>query len=81
MVMTKTETTLSQTADEMYAALEALGPGWWGRSDIARSMGKSRLLVSDALVLDYLIIQGRIEAERHEINAPIHDRWEYRIVK
>jgi hypothetical protein len=79
MIMTKQDTVLSQQADHVFATLVALGPGWHGRPEIARQMGKSRLQAVEAMALDLLIMQGRIEAERHEINAPIRERWEYRV--
>src|SRR5258708_25854930 len=78
MLMEKRETGLSQQAERLVAAIQARGPGWNGRAEIAAYLGKPRLVASDASALDLLIMQGRIEAERHEIDAPIRERWEYR---
>jgi hypothetical protein len=39
----------------------------------------SRLNGYDVAALELLVEQGRVEAGQHKINAPIQERWEYRI--
>jgi hypothetical protein len=70
---------LDQKATKMLEALERCGSGWHSRAEIAEALNKQRLTDADVLALDYLIKEGLIEAERHEIDAPIPVRWEYRI--
>jgi hypothetical protein len=72
-------TALGQHAERLYAALRALGPGWHARPEIASKIGKRRLQPWDVAALDLLIMQGRIECERHEVDAPIPVRNEYRV--
>lgn len=79
MLMTQHETALSQHADKLFAAIQSLGEGWHGRAEIAQIMKKRRLTTYDAAALDLLIMQGRVEAEQHKIDAPIQVRWEYRV--
>jgi hypothetical protein len=79
MIMAQDTTLLGQRAELIFNALSALGPGWHSRPEIAGQIGAKRLQLLDAAALDLLTMQGRIEAERHPINAPIRERWEYRI--
>lgn len=73
------ETALSVQAEKLLTALRQCGPGWHSRAAIAEQIGKRRLSGYEAAVLDSLVEQGKIEAERHHIDAPIPLRWEYRI--
>jgi len=77
MVMTQHATALSQHADKLFAALQALGSGFHSRAEIAAHLKKSRLIAYDVAALDLLVMQGRVEAEQHAIDAPIQQRWEY----
>ncbi len=67
--------------EKVYNALAQLGEGWHGRAELAALLGRPKLHMSDTAALDLLIAAGRIEVERHKINAPIPIRWEYRIVQ
>jgi hypothetical protein len=78
-VTTVEDTSLARHADKLHSALVALGPGWHGRADIARQLGRPRLVSYDTQALEWLVATGRIEAERHEIEGPIPQRWEYRV--
>ena len=73
------ETALSVQAEKLLTALQQCGPGWHSRAELAERIGKRRLSGYEAAVLDSLIESGRIEAERHPIDAPIRERWEYRV--
>lgn len=79
MIMTPHATALSQQAEILFGALVALGPGWHGRREIAQQLNRRKLQTADGLALDWLVMQGRVEAERHAIDAPIRERWEYRL--
>jgi hypothetical protein len=79
MEMTKYRTSTGQQAERLFQALKKLGPGWHSRAEIAARIGKPRITGLDASALDLLVETGQVEAERHEINAPIQQRWEYRV--
>ncbi len=77
--MTKPATVLRQNADRLYAALEALGPGFHRRKDIAHQLGKTHLQPVETAAMDFLIEQGRVEAAKEPIKGPFAERWIYRI--
>jgi hypothetical protein len=60
-------------------AIRRCGAGWHSRAEIAAQLGKRRLNPTEATLLETLVESGEVEAERHEIDAPIPIRWEYRI--
>jgi hypothetical protein len=73
------QTALSKHAEKIYAALEALGPGWHSRADLAAALNKRRLSAYEQAALDTLVESGRVIAEQHTIDAPIPQRWEYMV--
>ena len=77
--MTTPETALSAKVEQLIDALRACGPGWHSRAAIAQQLNKRRLNAYETAVLDTLVASGRVLAERHAINAPIRERWEYKI--
>ena len=52
---------------------------WWSRDAIAKAIGETRLQGYEVACLDYLIEQGKVEGQRRPINAPIRERWEYKV--
>ncbi|MEP7284326.1 MAG: hypothetical protein ABI947_01000 [Chloroflexota bacterium] len=74
-------TAIAERAEMLYQTLLALGVGWHGRAEIAAQLGKRQLSSYDGAALEVLIQEGRVEAERHEIDSPIPVRWEYRIIE
>jgi hypothetical protein len=79
MELVMENTALGRHAEKLYTALVDLGNGWHSRAEIARQLDRPRLTTYDGAALDLLITSGRIEAERHPIEGPIRERWEYRV--
>lgn len=79
MELVMENTALGRHAEKLYKALSELGDGWHSRADIARQLNRPRLTTYDGAALDLLVTSARIEAERHEIEGPIRERWEYRL--
>ena len=73
------KTTLSERADKIYKAMQKRPDKWWSRAAIAKAIGETRLQGYEVAALDYLIEMGRVEGQRRPIDAPIRERWEYRI--
>jgi hypothetical protein len=72
-------TRLARNAEAVYAALKAAGPGWHPRSTLARALNKARLSNGEVAALELLVMTGRVEMRRAEIDSPIPVRSEYRI--
>lgn len=65
--------------DKFFKALQSLGDGWHTRAEIARTVRKPRITGYDAALLDVLVSEGKIEAERRQMPGPIGYQWVYRI--
>lgn len=75
------EQTIDRRAVKMLEALKACGPGWHSRREIANALGKTRLTDGDVIALELLTREGKIEAERHEVEAVsgVPVRMEYQL--
>lgn len=71
--------TISERTAEMLDAIRRCGAGWHSRAAIAEQLGRNRLSGADVTLLEMLIENGQVLAEQHEIDAPISQRWEYRL--
>jgi hypothetical protein len=70
---------ISEKRADVLDALKRCGAGWHGRAEIAAQLGRNKLNPTDVALLETLVELGQVEAERHEIDAPIPIRWEYRV--
>jgi hypothetical protein len=73
-------TPLDEKARRMLSALEALGPGWHSRAELAAHLGKTKLNPVDIIALDTLAALGRIDRRMQPMpGRPQVNQTEYRI--
>ena len=73
------EKPLSERAEKLFAALEALGPGLHSRAAIAAQIDRKRLNIYDVALLEMLHEEGRIEVIQQPVPGPIGYQWFYRV--
>jgi hypothetical protein len=80
MLMTamKPPTEVTPHGEKLLEALRSAGGQWMNRRAIANAIGKRRLTPYDLALLELLVNEGIIEAEKHPSKAPIPFEWEYR---
>ena len=80
MAMTqRSKTPLKEQTERIYTALVQCGPGWHGRDEIAKNLGKPRLSGAEVVLLNLLVENDRIDAKRIEIEGPAALKWVYQI--
>jgi hypothetical protein len=75
------KTTLSERAETIYKKMLKHPGKWWSRAEIAESLGESRLQGYEVACLDFLREIDKVEGQQRPIDAPIRERWEYRVKK
>jgi hypothetical protein len=76
--MTMEGTPLDDKARRMLVALQALGPGWHSRADIAVQIGKPRLNPVEIVALDMLAAAHKIDrAMLPKPDMPQVNQWVY----
>jgi hypothetical protein len=74
--------TLDARAAELLKTIDQhFGDTWFSRSDLAKALDKSQLREGEILVMDYLVKEGKVEAEQTTVLNTIKVKWIYRLVK
>ncbi len=70
---------LSEQAEKLFQALQALGSGWHTRAAIAGKISRKRLNIYDVALLQILSEANRIEISQQAAPGPIGYQWLYRV--
>lgn len=70
---------LGEKERQLVSALQALGPGWHSRAEIAAQLKKRRLNPAEVVIFDVLVSKGKVEKRSEPGKRANISQWVYKL--